>query len=274
MEIRTVIHLFIHSINICWSPGKCHTHPQGVGITGEDRQESQQLQCLGGEGRCYRAQRRGTHRSCVFLLLLISVLGLLALTPEPQSWCTCDREVPTVRGFSSLTIIYPSQTVLLINLVSTWIAFSSLIQNRHFQKEQEKTTDIPKPQGYMEIRKWHILSGFQAREKADEMGPWHPLHGGSQCPWQNLLWKNIWPEQSCQGAHTNQSWRRRRRSQTYKIRVGGGVTCSQHTGSNCLTATLSESIICLFFFLLHRLPSLLHKMSQTARLLFWECWIL
>lgn len=230
MAIRTLIHLFIHSLNICWSPGKCHIHPQGVGITGEDRQDSQQLQCLGGEGRCYRAQRRGTHRSCVFLLP-ISVLGLLALTPEPQSWCTCDREVPTVRGFSSLNNHLPKPDSAFNKSCEH---LNSLFLSDSKQKEQEKTTDIPKPQGYMEIRKWHILSGFQARGKADKMGPWHPLHGGSQCPWQNLLWKNIWPEHSCQGAHTNQSWRRRRRSQTYKIRVGAGVTCSQHTGSNIL----------------------------------------
>lgn len=41
----------------------------------------------------------------------------------------------------------------------------------------------------MEIPKRHILSGFEYSERADTMGAWYHLHGGSKCHGRNFFGK-------------------------------------------------------------------------------------
>lgn len=116
-------------------------------------------------------------------------------------------------GQPSFSILYQSQMLLWINLVSTWMAFSFLIWNGDFRKEQEKTTDIPKPQGYMEIQKCHTLSGFETREQADKIGAWCHLQGRSSCHSRNFFGK-IPPQSRDAKEHIQiQSWRKQDHAQ-------------------------------------------------------------
>lgn len=207
------------------------------------------------------------------------------LLQPPQSWppqpysCTpmlCDCGVWDLRGPSSSATIHQSSVVLLLNLVSTWIAFSSVIENRGFQKEQEKTTDIPKPGGYTEIRNWHILSAFQAREQADEMSPWHHVHGASQCHSKTLY-----------GKISAQS--RAARERTQNSELGKTRACSDLALQNMgdVLLVLRRRVVTVFSHIIRQcnllgggcfvfpcVISILHKTELTDRSPFSECWIL
>lgn len=105
-------------------------YPQGVTIhRGKPTRESVISVPKWENTECFQAVWRGIPASLGEHLSFFRQLQSLdpPLSPAPQSRCTGDCGVQVLRGPATFAIIYQNQMVLLVNLVSTWLAFSSLI---------------------------------------------------------------------------------------------------------------------------------------------------
>lgn len=161
--------------------------------------------------------------------------------------------------------------MLLINLVSTWIAFSSLIQNR---KKRKKQLTFLNPKVTWKFGSDTFSVGFKLEKRLTKWAP------GILCMEEaSARGRTFYGKISDRSTAAKEDKQTRAgedegalRPITYGWERVLPVLSTQ--GVTSYSHIIREYNLPYFFFFLHRLPSILHKMSQTARLLFWECWIL